>query len=503
MKRFLGWVLLALVGLPFIAAAADSPPAATGPGVCGPATYAQLRPMLLARPARALTPGTLILPGGEEGDIFMLGPVGGSSAVDDYQFRVFATDAMGDPLPTKVDDPRGFTPLHVDRPSQDQSRTLHIVNPEKAFAIHLPIPSDSGWAPWRSKVVVVVACQNNQPVAYGVRRFEASRQIPAWLASGALIGVLYLLAVTMVYFARRRAIEKPPEVQPPLRVTPLAPWSWWRCLDPVVLTSDEFDRGSLSNLQVLFFGGLVAFGLTDLALRSGALSNLSSAILYLIGIPALGTLGTGLAKNSRDRLSAENWAWLVARGVLPVNDAGKNARPRWADLIMTGTVLDLPKLQALTFSLIVGIGMVATGFRDFANFDIPTTLLEILGLSQVVFVGGRFTQPTTMGDLDDMLTNLRTRAQDLRKAAASGRDVDPDGKAVPAGAAPAAGPDGLPLAPRGPYLSLAAAAAPGAVPNAVQRYRDIEEEVAVLLRSLFERDLDVEGLKAPLETPAV
>ncbi|MEO8813103.1 MAG: hypothetical protein ABI376_09365 [Caulobacteraceae bacterium] len=496
MKTLFGFVLLALLGATSaFGQAAPSAPAAPST-LCGPPAWRDLRPLLLSRPARAISTGTLILPQGDEGDIVMLGPVGSRSAsLDDYQFRVFVADRIGsDALPLTVEAEGGMRPLHVDRPT---GGPRSAEDQKKDFDLRLYVPGDSGWVPWRSRLFVVVACQNGAPVAWGVRRIETSRDVPSWALAGALVLALYLMAATMVYIARRQAIAKPPAVPRPLRVTKLTPWSWWDCLDPVVMTSDRFDRGSLSNLQVLFFGGLVAFGLTDLTVRSGALSDLSSTIVYLLGIPALGALGTGIVRNTRDRLSAENWSWLVARGVLPVNDSGKKLRPRWSDLIMTDTVLDLPKLQALTFSLIVGIAMIATGFRDLADFNVPSTLLQILGLSQVVFVGGKFTEPTTIGDLDDLLDKLRDADHALKRAAASGRDVDSDGKVVappPAGTPEAA----AFVAVRGPYLTMAAAGAPAAVPNAVQRYRDLEEEAAVLLRSLVERDVHLDSLKDPL-----
>jgi hypothetical protein len=491
MRLVLGFLLPALLGAPLAAMAQPGPA-----DVCASAPYRSLQPTLQNAPKRAIVPGAMIVPQGDEVDMVMLGPVGpGGAGPDDLQFRVFLADRPGAELPPSAAPVTEIAPLHVEPPAPDLARNLKVDSP-KALDLRLVLPEEAGWQPWSGRVIVVVACQRGQAVAYGFRRIEESRRIPSWAIAGGLVLIFYLLAVTMVWLARKRAIAtaQKDHVQPPMRITALTPWKWWDCLDPVVLTSDEFDRGSLSNLQVLFFGGLVAFGLTELTVRSGILSNLSNAILYLLGIPAIGALGAGLARNRRDRLSASNWAWLVARGVLPANDSGAKLRPRWSELIMTGTVLDLPKLQALTFSVIVGIAMIKTGFRDFANFNVPTTLLEILGLSQVVFVGGKFTEPTTIGDMDDKLTDLRTRAQVLRKAAASGVDVDPDGKPVPPTAAAPAG-------PRGPYRTMAEAAAPDAVPNATQRYINIEEEAVVLLRSLFERDVDVTQLADPL-TPA-
>ncbi len=155
---------------------------------------------------------------------------------------------------------------------------------------------------------------------------------------------------------------------------------------------------------------------------------------------------------------------------------------------MSDAELDLYKLQALLFSIIVGAALITSGFSDLATFKVPDTLLQILGLSQVVFVGGRWTKATTLGDIDDLVSELRKRAAEVRVAAQSGIDVDASGKPLPTGT------PGTPA--RGaPAATLAAAKT--LVPNVVVRYEEIASEVELLLESLTHRDVQITQLKDP------
>jgi hypothetical protein len=254
------------------------------------------------------------------------------------------------------------------------------------------------------------------------------------------------------------------------------------------MSSDMFDRASLSKLQILFFALIVAFGVTYSVVRTGALSDLSPSIVLLLGIPALGALGNQAAATTRERISLDNWAWLANRGVFPLNDPGRDT-PRWRDLVMSDAELDLYKLQALMFSVIVGVALVTAGLSNLATFKVPDTLMQILGLSQVVFVGGRLTKPSTLGDLDDRVSELRARAAALKLAVSTGVDVDNTGK---------------PLQPLGadrrrPGQAQTLEEARARVPNAVARYEDIEREVQLVLEQMTHRDVDSSGLQNPLK----
>jgi hypothetical protein len=358
--------------------------------------------------------------------------------------------------------------------------------------------------------------------------------------SGILLDlILYLAAVTWVYYARNRTAEaderagagQDTDVTPIYRVQKLKRWSWWECLDPVVLSSDVFDRGSLANLQILFFTLLVAYGLVFVTVQTGELSSISPTVVSLLGISALGALGNKAVNIARDRISTGNWAWLVSRKVIPINDPGREGRPHWTDLVMTDAELDLYKLQALVFSIIVGVAMILGGF-SLATFSVPPEMLEILGLSQLVFVGGRLAMPATLGDLNTLIDELRAREAELRQAAFSGIDVDAAGKpmetiprkpVLDGQGQPVRNSTGeiqwlesrqrqavnehgtgvvdaeskpVPTTAAAPYHDLKLAQLN--VPNAWRRYLDAKERVAVLLESLVHRSINTAYLEHPI-----
>jgi hypothetical protein len=131
--------------------------------------------------------------------------------------------------------------------------------------------------------------------------------------------------------------------------------------------------------------------------------------------------------------------------------------------------------------------MLVSGPTGLAKFEVPQTLLEILGLSQIVFVGGRLAKPATMGDVDKLITELRNRETVLRRAASQGVDVDENGKALP----PTPGAKRPTKAP----ATLEEAAA--IVPTAVQRYLDVAKQVQVLLEAMAHRSVNGDTLTNP------
>ena len=281
--------------------------------------------------------------------------------------------------------------------------------------------------------LLYIACRGDTIAAWGFREITtASRQV-AQLWAAAFAALIYLLAAGFVYLRRRQAASKSADQQKLYRIEPVKKWSFLKCLSPIAMTSDNFDTGSLSKLQILFFTLLVAYNLLFLVLWEGQLFSLTTSVAYLLGIPALGTLGTQIATTTRDRFSAENWAWMVSKHVLPINDPGAGKGPQISDLVMSDSELDLYKLQALTFSVIVGVSLMAAGPKALGQFQVPDTLLQVLGLSQLVLVGGRFAKPATIGDIDNLVTELRTRLAILIRAVSTGVDVDETGKPLSPG----------------------------------------------------------------------
>lgn len=436
---------------------------------------------------------TNTIPSGTDTQVILVG----SGDLANTTLRAFYTDNPADVRMVQISRQIAATEADVHPGDQQVSEFKDKLNfdPTGSHLLRIAVPNGARWTNLKKGLVVFACPANGTAIKFWADATPTlSPTVLPWMLSILLIVVIYMFCGTMVYLARAEQARqasttsddgKGDKTGGPHRFKNVDPWPWYFCLNPVAMTADMFDRGSLSKLQILFFSLLVICGLTLIMFRTGEISNISLTVVALLGISAGGSLLNQAVATTRDRLSTENWAWLVARKVLPINDPGKGV-PRWTDLVMSDAELDLYKLQALTFSVVVGSGMVVGGF-NLSTFSVPEQLLGVLGLSQVVFVGGRLTKPATMGDLDDLITELRKRLAALKRAAATKQDVNDKGE--PAG-------DLKTVA----ITSLKEAAAAGAVPTAAQRYTETLDEVKVILESMAHRDIKPDQLDNPVLT---
>jgi hypothetical protein len=58
---------------------------------------------------------------------------------------------------------------------------------------------------------------------------------------------------------------------------------------------------------------------------------------------------------------------------------------------------------------VVGGALLTTGLTDLASFHVPETLIGVLGLSQIVYIGGKLASPPSCADLDAALAELRRK----------------------------------------------------------------------------------------------
>src|SRR5262249_46800543 len=142
--------------------------------------------------------------------------------------------------------------------------------------------------------------------------------------------------------------------------------------------------------------GLVAYIFS----RTGILSELSGTILVLLGIAGVGSAAAKGTDVSRNRLDFDNWVWFIRKGWLPKGGLAEVNNARWRDIVTTNGEFDVYHFQNLIFSIVVGGALVFIGLRDLATFSIPETLLGILGLSQVVYLGGKLVAPPSCSELN-------------------------------------------------------------------------------------------------------
>jgi hypothetical protein len=275
---------------------------------------------------------------------------------------------------------------------------------EVSLGIHIPSPPC--WWPWSQVAEISIR---------GTVADNAPREVTLFNNKVALI---YPGCALVAWYLRQRRVTKDGNITKGGN-QPSRPLSFWASLDPVELTKNAYGQGSLGKLQIFLFSFIV-FGLLLLnVLRCGLLAGLSTHVLYLLGISAGGAVGGKIAFLYRRRLSLENWAWL-RRMTWLLDTPEAERRARWSDLLLdTGTgEFDPYNFQMAIFSIVVVAALINTSIGGLETFSIPPTLLGILGISQVVYVGGKAIQVDSYKDLNAKLDDIRKLENECRAAQA-------------------------------------------------------------------------------------
>ena len=93
----------------------------------------------------------------------------------------------------------------------------------------------------------------------------------------------------------------------------------------------------------------------------------------------------------------------------------------WRDFFTTDGIFDVYRYQSFIFALVVIGALIAAGVTQLSTFVIPDTILGIVGLSQVVYIGGKLVTPTNMSDLNAAIAGLRTEENKFKDAATSAK----------------------------------------------------------------------------------
>jgi hypothetical protein len=353
-----------------------------------------------------------------------------------------------------------------------------FVTPAPASAdgtlIKFETPRQAFFPPWAAHHLLVFICKNGEVVN--------TASIRVWVSNPNAVGLIcvfillgaYLLFALAAWRAKDRehplATKYPAYNVAPRRVG-------LRSLDPVFLTADSYNKGNIQRLQVLLFTFIIAFLLMSFSLKTGVLSELSGTVAGLLGISAVGAAVGQATTSGRERLTFENWTWLVHKRILPLFPLPSEEGPSWGDLVMTSREFDVYKLQTLVFSAVVAITLLARGETVLSTFTVPETLLGILGLSQLAYVAGVLVRPPAIKDLDEAITKLRKAEANLQTVVDHSTDTDPDGKL----------PGQLPQAPS-PLPPLADRLKNAK--NASRVYENLADQVELMFESTFEKEVD-------------
>ena len=221
-----------------------------------------------------------------------------------------------------------------------------------------------------------------------------------WLGEGPRFWSGFIAAVFVVVCYVAAALSRPEKTEMGSRFNPL------------VITAGVFGRASLANLQILFFSLIVIWLLVHLVLWTGKLGALSTDVLYLMGIGGLGTAGAKVTSIMRKRLSFENVSWLRRKQWIKTDIGRERRPPQWADLVCTDDAFDVFKFQNVVITFVIGLGLlgsvVVSGDQSgLKTFAIDGSLLVLLGLSQVTYVGGKAIAPPANEDPNKTLSELR------------------------------------------------------------------------------------------------
>lgn len=336
--------------------------------------------------------------------------------------------------------------------------------------LHVNISSVQLFPLWHKRDFIVVECTDGKLSSWGKVQAYVSSPYAALLCIPVAL-LVYALGIMSVYQSREETKGKLVEKYP--AVFGAKKFEKFDFFNPIQLAANAFNQGSVQKLQVLMFSFLIGWLVLSLVLRTGTLTDMSATVVGLLGISGIGAAVSQVTYMSKTRLDFQNWAWLQTNEIIKTPDA---RGPQWKDLVLTNREFDVYKLQTIIFSLAVAAALVVGGATDLATFEIPSAMLGVLGLSQVVFVGGILVRPPATDDLDKVLVSLRSAADSYAEALARKTDIGPDGK-----------------------LMTTIAADETVAANARRQYEQLVDQVVPMIESTLEVEVNKENLlDAPL-----
>ena len=187
-------------------------------------------------------------------------------------------------------------------------------------------------------------------------------------------------------------------------------WKAMEAANPVFISQDSLGYGSLARFQILIFTSCVGLVLLYIFIHSGVISDVSSTVLLLLGVTVAG--GT-LARATGDWLgiSTATRQWLLGTEVLKT----RTDKPRWSDLFETQGEIDVAKVQALLFTSLISVGILASGLTGLSSFTLPDQIVYLSLISQGTYVFGKFLPADSRKKVEEDLQTLRDSARNVAK----------------------------------------------------------------------------------------
>lgn len=212
----------------------------------------------------------------------------------------------------------------------------------------------------------------------------------------------YLIAAITISYRADRKQEIMPTSMSGLRIflRKLSPWY-------VVGSSGQ---ASLSQLQMLLFTLIVATLLFYQWLRTGLLQEISTDLLYLIGISTAGAGGSQITASIKKNLDPEVYKYVQELGWFTAPMAGAHASAHPSELLLTNNRFDIYKFQMLLFTFVIAAYVIASGANELGNVQISSTLLTLMGISQGAYMGGH-AATDSLTPLQDQLRGMQLLQQ--------------------------------------------------------------------------------------------
>lgn len=294
-----------------------------------------------------------------------------------------------------------ITQLFLSAATSDAPKRLNVT-----FEVKAP-DNIRFWSPSKeTKYLVIVALQDGkQPVL--MNYWKDLKVTSRWLGFG-----LSLLLVVAAYL-----------------VMAWATFDWggagdlkklgWisHALNPVRISAASYGEASMSQLQVLLFTLIVGGLLFHLWFTTLALSDISGDLLKLLGISALGAVGSRFTHTLKTSPNDQTIRYLIGKGWYNWPKVDERKLATFRQLLLTDGRLDVYKFQIGIFTLIVACYVLSAGQASLGEVKISETMLYLIGISQGVYVGGKAVTDRTT-DLEAATQKMIELEPQIRQKAA-------------------------------------------------------------------------------------
>ena len=199
-----------------------------------------------------------------------------------------------------------------------------------------------------------------------------------WVGLAAGVGAVLLLAGFLYWFK------------------PEGPRGANLCLQ-IIETRDG--RASLSQFQIILWVFVIGGATAYVMALSGNLVPLTEGTLALLGISGIATLAAQVKTNEAERPAAET-------------EKQRPAAPSWGDLISSAKgEIDVTRLQMLFFTVLIALFVSIHVLDNFQIPEIPTSFLQLMGLSNGVYLVSKFL-PNTARSLPPAPDHSRSKRRE-------------------------------------------------------------------------------------------